>query len=44
MVRPVENLGIIMLPFGALTVLLGLLFPTSASLPIPASGRWNCIS
>ena len=28
MVRPVENLGIIILPFGAMTVLLGRLFPT----------------
>ena len=28
LVRPVENLGIVVFPFGALTLLIGLLFPT----------------
>ncbi|MCP5196821.1 MAG: cytochrome c biogenesis protein CcsA [Gammaproteobacteria bacterium] len=28
MVRPIENLGILLLPFSALTLILGLLFPT----------------
>ena len=38
MVRPVENLGIIILPFGAITVLLGLLFPTERIVADP--GQW----
>ena len=29
MIRPVENLGIMVLPFAALTLILGLLFPTA---------------
>lgn len=38
MVRPVENLGIVMLPFGALTLLLGLLFPAERIVADP--GQW----
>jgi ABC-type uncharacterized transport system permease subunit len=38
MVRPVENLGIVVLPFGALTLVLGLLFP--AERIVADSGQW----
>ncbi len=38
MVRPVENLGIVVLPFGALTLVLGLLFPTERI--VADSGQW----
>ena len=38
MVRPVENLGIIILPFGAITVVLGRLFPTERIVADP--GQW----
>ena len=38
MVRPVENLGIIALPFGALTLVLGLWFPGQRIVADP--GRW----
>ncbi len=38
MVRPVENLGIVVLPFGALTLVLGLLFPSERIVADP--GQW----
>ena len=38
MVRPVENLGIIIQPFGAITVLLGQWFPTERIVADP--GQW----
>jgi ABC-type uncharacterized transport system permease subunit len=38
MVRPVENLGIIVLPFCALTLILGLLFPAERIVADP--GQW----
>ena len=38
MVRPVENLGIIVLPFGALTLILGLSFATERIVADP--GQW----
>ena len=38
MIRPVENLGIVILPFGALTLILGLLFPTERIVADP--GQW----
>ncbi|HHW77978.1 MAG TPA: cytochrome c biogenesis protein CcsA [Xanthomonadaceae bacterium] len=38
MIRPVENLGIVMLPFGALTLALGLLFPAERIVADP--GQW----
>lgn len=37
MIRPVENLGILVLPFAALTLILGLLFPTER---IVANAQW----
>jgi ABC-type uncharacterized transport system permease subunit len=38
MVRPVENLGILILPFDAVTLILGLLFPTERIVADP--GQW----
>ncbi|HRD66825.1 MAG TPA: cytochrome c biogenesis protein CcsA [Candidatus Competibacter sp.] len=38
MIRPVENLGIVVLPFGALTLILGLLFPAERIVADP--GQW----
>lgn len=38
MVRPAENLGIVVLPFGALTLVLGLLFPADRIVADP--GQW----
>lgn len=38
MVRPMESLGIVVLPFAALTLLLGLLFP--AERIVADSSRW----
>jgi ABC-type uncharacterized transport system permease subunit len=38
MVRPVENLGIVVLPFDALTLVLGLLFPSERI--VADTGQW----
>ena len=38
MVRPVENLGILLLPFSAMTLVLGLLFPTERI--VADAGQW----
>ena len=38
MVRPIENLGILILPFGALALLLGLAFPSARIVADP--GQW----
>jgi ABC-type uncharacterized transport system permease subunit len=36
LVRPVENLGVLVLPFGALTLILGLLFPSQRIVADPS--------
>lgn len=38
LVRPVENLGVLVLPFGALTLILGLVFPSQRIVADP--GQW----